>query len=125
MFSQASVRSHLWGGGIWLTGGLPPSQIRTGDYPFPDQDRGLSLPRSGWEDTPFPRSGWEVPHPRFRMGVPPSAGWGTPPGQDRGYHIPGQDRGLSLPRSGWEDTPFPRSGWEVPHPRSGWGYPPQ
>ena len=49
MFSQASLRTHLWGGGE-----APPSGQQRG--------RGYPLPRS-WE--------WVAP--------PPLAGWGTPP----------------------------------------------
>ena len=79
--------------------------------PFPAQNGGYPLPRSGWGVTPS----------RFRMGILPSqVRTGVPPSQIRmgGTLFPFQDEGYPLPRSGGDNTPPP------PHSDLKRGYPP-
>ena len=109
MFSQASVRSHLRGGGI-------------------------PHPRSGWGYPSPVRRG--APHPRCRWGVPHTrCRWGYPiPGLDGGYPIlltggtpsevwtggtPIQDQD-----GGTQGTPQSRLDGLSPS-KTGWGTPPQ
>ena len=75
MFSQASIHSHLLGGGtpIWPTRGVPPSQVRMRGYPIPG-----------------PSGAGGVPHPADREGTHPG---------DQGVSHPA-DWGVSHPRSG-------------------------
>ena len=83
------------GGGVptFWAGGLPPSQIWTGGYPFPDLDEGCPLPRSGWGVPTFP--GLDRGVPTFPgEGVPTWKG-GTNPG--RGIPHPGQILGWGVP----------------------------
>ena len=129
MFSQASVRSHLWGYSHLANWGYPlpgsgcgggqevphprsgqgdtPSQVRTGDTPFPGQN-GLY---------PLPRSGWGVPHQQDGVIPPSRSGW-VPSSQVRigGYPIPGQDGDVP----GY--PPISRMGFPLPVSRK--GYPP-
>ena len=73
MFSQASVRSHLLGGGYPITGpdggGVTPSQVWTGEATPSQVQMGYPILLTG--GYPIPNlDGW-VPHPADRE-VPPS-----------------------------------------------------
>ena len=103
MFSQASVRSHLQGGG-----GTPILP-----------DGGDPLPRSGWGVYPHLRSGWGGTPSKIRTGVPPhpDLGWGTHPYPDLG-------RGYSHPDLGMGYPPPDLGRWYPPCPDLLKGYPP-
>ena len=123
MFSQASVRPHLWGGeggesphlANW---GVPPSQVSMGEVPNPRSEQGgTSFPGQdgggGGVCVPHCRSEWRVPPSQVRMGG------------NAGYPIPGQNGGYSLPRSGLGVPPSQIRMGEGTESRSGrGGYPP-
>ena len=129
IFSQASVRSHLWGRGIWLTGGYPhprsgwgvsPLQVWMEGYPFPGLDGGggFPLPRSGF--------GGGYPVPGLDSGVPSSQVWTGVPHCQIWMGVPttsGLDGSTPTVQTWEEGTPYPDLGRGTPHPGQvpGWG----
>ena len=131
MFSQASVRSHLRGGG----GAVPNPRSRKGGYPIPGLDQ---------EGYPILLMRWEVPHPRSGWGGTSSQVWtgGTPSLLRGGTPIQDQDGGGTLvktwwgyppsktgwgtpPIQDWMGSPLCKTGWGIPPlSKTGWGTPP-
>ena len=111
MFSQASIRSHLWGGGGYpIPGG--------GGYPIPGLDEGVPCPR--WGGTPsqvwmrgYPAPGGGTPSQVWTEGTPSQVWTG-------GYPIPGG----AYPISGLDGFPISGLDGGVPHLWSGMGVPP-
>ena len=93
--------SNFWGATpIWLTRGVPRSQVQAGGTPFPSPGGGYS----------FPGLEWGTPHLDLRRGYPP------PPHLNLGRGTLQLDLGKGYPLPG-PPTPTSRSG-----PRMG-GYP--
>ena len=104
MFSQASVRSHLWEGGVVVP---RPWSRWGGGYPIPGPDGRSPCPTSRWgggtlsqiwmRGVPHPAELWGYPiqdqDSQDLMGVHPlsKTGWGTPPIQDWMGYLPIQD----------------------------------
>ena len=110
LFSVCQSIPRRGGYSIWLTGGLPPSQVRMVGTPFQGQDGGTPFPG---EDEGSP-SLWKAP-------------WGTPLCQDwMGYYSCWDWMGYPPPNwDCWDwigvppllldgDTPI-RTGWGTPH----------